>query len=112
MPLLILIGLLALDPGCTIRPKPTTSSSASFDGNIQNSGMIELLPDGTARISEQARARYNGLAEIYGTRFIPAITANDGLTPGAVLEGKPTWIMTKQRLADWQTMSRWKRQGK
>lgn len=113
---LFLTALVLCDEGCTtVHQAQVESAAPSFDGNVQNSGIVSQRPDGAYVVTAHFRDRYNALVAIYGDAkladgapaFTPPIRANDGLT--ALPDG--TWAMDKQAMVDMVTLSRLKRQG-
>lgn len=65
-----------------IKPKiEIVDSTPSWDGNEQNSGVINFVAGKGALITPRAAARYNALIVKYGTMFIPILKEGDGLTP-------------------------------
>ena len=103
------VAVCLLVAGCgTVAPKPVFSSEPSWDGTNQNSGFLGWAPDGRGVLSAGAYLRYNDLAGRYGARFAPALAAG----AGCVGTGTNTWLIDQEHLADFATMSRWKRSGK
>jgi hypothetical protein len=96
--------------GCIIRPKPVQHTMPSYDGNEANSGVIELFAGDGARITDHARDRYNALALKYGTRFEVPVKPDDGIKPGLLSAGKPTWLIDREHLVKWRQMEFWKAQ--
>jgi hypothetical protein len=111
--LLLALGWLLL-PGCsTVAPKPVAAAQGSFDatpdahGNYQNSGVLGFTNHQVV-ITATARARYNALCGKWGTKFIPPVVPPDaGLTP---LGTNGLWLMDKDHLDKWATMTGWQRQ--
>jgi len=114
--------LLALDwlllPGCsTVAPKPVKPAQASFDavpdakGNNQNSGVLGFT-NHEVIITATARARYNALSEKWGAKFVPPVIPPDaGLTPFGNLKVETNlWLMDKDHLDKWATMTLWQAQ--
>jgi hypothetical protein len=50
-----------------------TSTVASWDGGVQNSGLIGKDGPGNFLITEHARERYNGLIGRYGRCYVPPL---------------------------------------
>ncbi len=103
------LGLTIFLLGCssTVTPAPVAVQQASYEAGEQNSGVLAPVPGG-ALITANARARYNGLIEIYGGEFIPAIAADHGVTP----EGDGTFRLTNEALQKFILMSTWRRMGR
>jgi hypothetical protein len=73
--------------GCasTIRPRPIQDNTASFDGGVQNSGVIGFVTNAGGvfvNVTPRLRDRHNALIPIYGTNFLPAPKIDEGITPG------------------------------
>lgn len=85
----VILGSLV---GCsTVAPKVVKDRQASFDGNTQNSGLIEILANGNAVVTAHWRDRYNAFIDRYGASY--QIKMHDfGLTQ----YGADTWQATKQ----------------
>ena len=68
--------------GCgTVTPQPVQPRAASFDGNQQDSGLLnggKPLPNGNFLITPHALARYNALIAKYGKTFLPPLAAAEG----------------------------------
>ena len=107
--LAILVGLST--PGCkstlSVVPDPVASTVISFDGNSQNAGLLEWLPDGSKRITAGARDRYNALVEIYSADFVPAIAKDSGIRP----LGDGTFAIDKEHLVYFGRMATRYRSG-
>ena len=78
-------GLLIFILGCsnTIRPRQIQDTTASFDGGIQNSGVIGFVTNGPAAFAEVTphfRDRYNAMIQIYGTNFLPRLKLDEGIS--------------------------------
>lgn len=104
---LILCAALAGITACTVIPKSFKAPEASYDGNDQNSGFLGKLPDESAVITAHARERFNGLALVYGGRFIPGISHDTGLTPYT----NGTWRITAGSMTKFMDMNRWRKQS-
>lgn len=109
--LLTVLGLLVLGaacfllPGCTVRPKVVQNYQPSFDGNLQNSGLIEHDKAGNAVITAHARDRYNALMDEYGKLFLPPVNRDDGITP----TGTNTFLLDGQHEFIFATANRWRK---
>lgn len=63
-----------------IENKPViTDTSPSWDGNQQNSGVIQYIDQVGWHITEHAAARYKALSEKYGEMFLPKLKSGEGL---------------------------------
>ena len=72
--------LLVFLGACTIAPQPIHTTQASWDGNAQTSGLLEMRPDHSALVTPNWRARYNGLIARYGSRLNPPLAPDAGLS--------------------------------
>lgn len=91
--------------GCTgtVVPKIAEPEYASWDGTAQNSGILSLGKDGTARVTQGVRDRFDFLvASGKGTVTAPPLKLDDGLTKNA--DG--SWTMTAQSLTGYIEMLR------
>lgn len=108
---LCLIALaVSLLAGCstTIIPVVPVDSQASFDGNTQNSGLLAFDGAGNGILTAHARDRYNSLAADYGATFKPPVKFDDGITS----TGTNTFLIDRQHLVYFASMTRWHRAGK
>lgn len=106
---LALLAWLILLPGCTVLPTTVKASVASYDGGVQNSGMLSLTTNSTgavtgAILTPHARDRYNALLALYGTNFFPALTLDAGITPAP-----PNYRIDAEHLVDFMRMNRWRK---
>lgn len=77
----ILIGCQATSPVVTIIPPSISESQPSWDGDKQNSGIIEYLDGKGFLITPQAAKRYTALTSKFGQSLVPTIAAGEGLIP-------------------------------
>ncbi len=91
----------------TVTPRIVSNSFASWDGTNQNSGFIGYQPRGSGEITSHARDRYNELIAIFGSRFLPPLKPDAGLTA----TGTNTFLIDAQHLDYFATMNRWHKQG-
>jgi hypothetical protein len=93
----------------TITPKVIHERVASWDGTNQDSGFLGFAPapDRRGILSAHARDRYNGLIEIYGTKFVPPIVKDDGI----VATSTNTFLIDPQHLQYFVEMNRWRKSG-
>ena len=101
----VLIALLCSGCTSTIVPHAVESRVASYDGNTQNSGFLGFEVGGGARITANARGRFNELIETYGRD--ERLEKDQGLSRNS--DG--TWSITKDSLVKFLEMSDWKRAG-
>lgn len=80
---LLLVSFLAacssIDKIPTVIPPVVEDVSPSWDGNKQNSGIIEYVKDKGFLITENAAKRYTELTKIYGPSLVPALQEGEGL---------------------------------
>jgi hypothetical protein len=102
LPISLALALLAAS--CTVAPKPVASRAPSWDSGAQTSGLLQDMPDHQFLITPRARARYNGLVALYGTRicFNPPVTNDFGVTPHGT-----NFIISAEALEIFATMTRW-----
>lgn len=94
--------------GCTtVVPDKTEAKQPSFDAGGQNSGFLGFDATGNGIITEHARQRYDGLITRYGSRFIPQIDKDNGLT-----STNANWRITPQALVNFETMNTWLKEAK
>lgn len=81
--LLSFIGCSSVkEENIVVKPKvEIVDTTPSWDGNEQNSGLIDVIPGKGVLITSRAAKRYNALIVKYGKMFEPALKENDGLTP-------------------------------
>ena len=105
---LFMVGLICLSQqGCTsaIVPKAVASHEASFDGNQQNSGVLEQRVDGFV-VTQNLVDRYNELIKVYGRDYKPALGKMAGATP----EGA-NWLIDREHFKKFLEMNAWQRAG-
>lgn len=93
-------------------PAQVTTDTASFDGNDQNSGLVSMLNDGSAIITEHARERYNALVAVYASKFTPKLKQDDGVQPAGVVQGKGLYQIDAQHLVMFVQMNQWRKVGR
>lgn len=114
--LLCSCSLLKADP---IIPVPPKDQKASFDGNAQDSGIVEATAEGfivTARFVD----RYNAMIDTYGSEpeFLPPLVKNTGVTPApADIAAKhptrgPLSLMSKQAMVWFIKLNQWRKMGR
>jgi hypothetical protein len=93
---------------CTVAPRPVAAQQASFGvSGQQDSGFIAFC-DGGAFIDRSAVARFNGLVAIYGSRFVPALRADDGI----VEQSGGLYFISNASLQKFMLMADWRREGR
>ena len=93
--------LLSLLVGCTIAPKVNTPGQPSWDGPVQNSGLIAQLPDHSFIVTPLLVDKFEALCHIYGSRFVPPATNSFGCTATTT----NTFIMTPYAMSVYAQMS-------
>lgn len=68
------------EPIKTIIPPRIELTQPSFDGNEQNSGILDYVDGKGFHITKTALLRYQGLVSIYGVKEIPSVDPNSGVT--------------------------------
>lgn len=101
----ILIATCVFGCASTVTPRTVQSTQASWDGNKQNSGFIGFNPDGSARITSNARDRYNGLIKIYGASFVPPLRPDAGISPYFLDPAAGDYTIDAQHLEYFITLS-------
>lgn len=66
-------------PPITYIPPPIVEKEPSWDGDKQNSGLIEYIDDKGFLITPKAAIRYTSLTEKFGSKLTPPISAGEGL---------------------------------
>lgn len=80
--LLFSVSCKTIKEDVIIKPKvEVVDTTPSWDGNEQNSGIIDFVIGKGALITPRAAARYNALIVKYGQMFTPPLKVGDGLTP-------------------------------
>lgn len=76
---LLLISFLLIS--CkTFVPKPVVDQQASWDGNVQNSGIVNYIDNVGFLITENAAQRYMFLTKKLGETWTPPLKPGEGLT--------------------------------
>lgn len=94
--------------GCTltVHPDRVETTEASYDGNVQNSGIVMSTENGFL-VTDHFRDRYNALIETYGRDFAPPLKKDAGMSR----VGEDRWLLTKQRWVDFDLMNSWRKAG-
>ena len=111
--ILAFIALLTAGACTTVHQSAVTSTTASWDGNTQNSGVVEERPDGYI-VTPHFRDRYNALVATYGKSkladgtpiFTPHLEKDAGLTQWA-----DNFLMTREAMANMVVLTDLKRRG-
>lgn len=106
----LLLAVLIGQSSCTttVTPKIVRDSTASFDGNAQNSGFLGYTEDGYGVITEKARKRYNALIKTYGKRYPVTLKPDAGLK--AFTNG--TWLIDNEHDVKATEMNLWRKSGR
>jgi hypothetical protein len=102
----LLVILFALTGCGTLAPTRVDSQAASFDGNNQDSGIIQATASGYV-VTPHFRDRYSSLVALYGRDFLPTIKDGDGITQLS----KNEWLIDRQHLVQFLEMNAWLRAG-
>ncbi len=105
--LLAWISFMLTSCATQITPKTNVPTSASYDHNVANSGVLGISPDGGRIVSLHFSNRYNSLIDAYGDQFNPPLKHGDGITCG-----KTTCTIDLQHYVDAGVMIQWKRDGR
>lgn len=65
----------------TYIPPPIVETQPSWDGDKQNSGLIDYVDGIGFIITESAASRYTALTAKYGSNLIPPVKIGEGLKP-------------------------------
>lgn len=101
--------------GCssTVIPATVQAKAPSFDGGLQDSGFLGMVTNRGevyGLLTSNAAARYSGLIQIYGNRFIPPLSIeNNGLIKE---QDAPNFLIDREHLIDFGQMSEWNRAGR
>lgn len=102
-----------------VRPTLQADTQPSFDGDTQDSGLIEIS-NGIALVSSRFVDRYNAMVLSYGAEaeFMPPLQASDGVTPASAQQCArhptrgPLFLMTPQALVNFIKMNQWRKMGR
>lgn len=102
-----------------VRPEPQTDKHASFDGDAQDSGLIEMS-NGVALVSAHFVERYNAMIQAYGAEaeFMPALKENEGIAPASAEQQAchptrgPLSLMSAHALVNFIKMNQWRKMGR
>ncbi len=75
----VLVSLVTLNGCGTVTPKVAESSVASFSGNDENSGILEVTENG-ALVTSGFVEYYNAIIEVYGNKTTPETKRDFGVT--------------------------------
>jgi hypothetical protein len=107
----VLILNFLLVAGCsTVAPKNIKSSIPSFDGNIQNSGIVAFLPDGGIEITPSKRDQYIALVADYGDQFVPSLKQSPEMGIHLLTDGN--YEIDSEHVVDFGRMEIWKNSGR
>lgn len=88
---------------CSCKVTPTTNDreTIAYSGNDQTAGILGFNEDGSLRINESARVRYNSYIERFGRDTVPATSKDFGIKEredgnyDLTLEGAERWKKMK-----------------
>ena len=83
--LILLFSFVFIGSSCRtveeVKKPVIVDTSPSWDGNEQNSGVLEYIDDKGWHITQKAANRYSELTKKYGNMFIPELKRGEGLEP-------------------------------
>lgn len=98
--------LVAMQGCSTVAPKGVEAKGASADGNIFDSGVVGIGPDGVSSIVRAHwRDRYNAMIGTYGK--VLNLRPDDGLT----VFTNGTWLVDREHHGMFQDMNAWRKAG-
>lgn len=105
---ILLVGLVVGLTGCgtPVIPQAVAAQEASWDGNVQNSGIIMSTENGFV-VTDHFRARYNALISVYGNDFTPPLKVDTGIA----MIGTDRHLISKQAMVWMLEMNQWHRAG-
>ena len=106
-PILLAAGLALAGCGTQIPPL-VESNTASFDGKVQDSGVISLLPGGQL-VTPHWRDRYNGMIATYGKRFTPPLRTDDGIVPASPGNVATQYFIDNEHAVKFDQMNQWRK---
>lgn len=84
-------------------PKPLiVDTNPSWDGNQQNSGVIQYIDQVGWHLTERAANRYEALTEKYGSMFLPKLEKGAGL----IKQGDGTFILNNEYMVKFILMNK------
>lgn len=100
--------------GCitkTVRPPTIADSAPSFDGGVQNSGMIDFYTNSAGvvwmEVTPHFRDRYNAMIPRFGTNYLPALRLDEGI----VKHTNANYLIDLDHLVKFNTMNRWRKES-
>lgn len=96
------------------RTKPTVAeyvvdeSEPSYDGNEQNSGLIDYIEGKGFLITPHAAQRYLALVKEYGNDYAPPLVGSEGLSEDP---DSSNYILDSQHMVEFVAMSQKKKAG-
>jgi hypothetical protein len=104
---LLLVLLCLTVSGCfTVSPVLVEPSRPSYDQNEATSGIISDSPSGFI-VTPHFVERYNGLVDLWGSRFVPALKRNEGIS---IVSGQ--YVIDRERMAKFVQMNLWRKSGR
>jgi hypothetical protein len=105
------VSLISLGVSCSsLKPSPPVvtivperiveQKEASWDGDVQNSGLLDYVEGRGFEVTKKALARYNALVFTLGSSLIPPIVQNDGVT----IEGERIFL-TPEAMVNFITLN-------
>ncbi len=107
----LLIFILAFETGCqhqvvTYVPPPIVELQPSFDGDKQNSGLLDYVDGQGFLITSGAAERYRSLTKKYGSTLTPPVQEGQGLK---LTEGS-NYILSPEYMQVFMELSRLNKQ--
>jgi len=105
--LAVSLGIILTACGATIPPL-IESNTSSFDGKVQDSGVITLVPGGQL-VTSRWRDRYNGMIAVYGKRFTPPVQTDDGILPAGPGNTTSEYFIDNEHAVKFDEMNEWRK---
>lgn len=88
--------------GCSVTPKVHDRETIAYEGNSETAGILAFNDDGSLKITEEARSRYNSYIARFGRDSVTPLTKDFGITKlpdgnySLTLEGAECWAALKR----------------
>jgi len=106
-PILAVLAFSLAACGTSIPPL-IESNIPSFDGKVQDSGVISLVPGGQL-VTPHWRDRYNGMIAVYGKRFTPPLQTDDGILPAGPGNTAAQYFIDNEHAVKFDLMNEWRK---
>lgn len=88
---------------------PKVEEQASFDGNQQNSGIINFdEQSGGYIVTKTAKERYQNLVDIYGSTMVPPVLRDSGIS---VYQETDKYLMSAEAMSNFIILTQKKKGG-